>query len=393
MTTTTRSVLLNWEIGSNFGWGLLGLNIFFHWANDRDLVPRAGCTIGNDCLAMVDPLRLKVVSQAIMRSNDAFDDLNRGNAEESISLDGILVEPISHGIAPSNIHATLNVGRSIFENTDTSEFDHSLDKYDRILCGSNWNASILHARTGRPVKVILEGIDPSLFCPGPKSGLLDPTKFYIFSGGKVEFRKAQDLVLLAFREFSNRHSDAVLVTAWHSPWPGISGGFQGRLDAPLQLDGLGRIDVRRWVADNGIDPASVVELFAMSNQMMPPILREMDVAIQPSRAEACTNLPAKEAMACGLPVIIANNTGMKDLITEDNCIPLLHQRPVPAGRGICTEGWGDSSVDEIVEAMERVYVDRAWAHSLGSKAAGWIAGNRTWKLHSEQLKRFLLDGE
>jgi glycosyltransferase involved in cell wall biosynthesis len=96
-------------------------------------------------------------------------------------------------------------------------------------------------------------------------------------------------------------------------------------------------------------------------------------------------------MACGLPVIIANNTGMKDLITEDNSIPLWRQASVPAGLGAGTEGWGESSVDEIVEALERVYVDRAWAQDLGTRAARWITENRTWKRHSEQLKRFLLD--
>jgi glycosyltransferase involved in cell wall biosynthesis len=384
-------VLLNWEIGSNFGWGLLGMNIFFHWANDDRLVPVAGATIGSECLAMIDPLRLSVVSDAIVRSNDAQEELNRMRTQGTAMLEGVVLEPVGHGTAPSGLHGELNVGRSIFENTDTSEFDGVLDKYDQILCGSNWNASILHARTGRPVKVILEGIDPSHFCPGPKSGLLDPARFYIFSGGKVEHRKAQDLVLLAFREFSRRHGDATLVTAWHSPWPGISEGFRGKLEAPLALDASGRIDVKQWVADNGVNPASVVELFAMPNQMMPPILREMDVAIQPSRAEACTNLPAKEAMACGLPVIIANNTGMKDLITEDNSIPLWRQASVPAGLGAGTEGWGESSVDEIVEALERVYVDRAWAQDLGTRAARWITENRTWKRHSEQLKRFLLD--
>jgi glycosyltransferase involved in cell wall biosynthesis len=340
---------------------------------------------------MVDPLRLSVVSDAIMQSNDAQEELNRMRKERMAMLDGVVLEPVGHGTPPSKIHGELNVGRSIFENTDTSEFDAVLDKYDRILCGSNWNASMLRARTGRPVQVILEGIDPSLFCPGPKSGLLDPAKFYIFSGGKVEHRKAQDLLLLAFREFYRRHSDAVLVTAWHSPWPGISEGFRGRLDAPLVLDAAGRIDVKRWVADNGIDPVSVIELFVMPNQMMPPILREMDVAIQPSRAEACTNLPAKEAMACGLPVIIANNTGMKDLITEDNSIPLWRQAPIAGGRSAATEGWGESSVDEMVEALERVYVDRAWARELGARAARWVAENRTWKRHSDQLKQFLLD--
>jgi glycosyltransferase involved in cell wall biosynthesis len=125
--------------------------------------------------------------------------------------------------------------------------------------------------------------------------------------------------------------------------------------------------------------------------MMPPILREMDVALQPSRAEACTNLPAKEAMACGLPVIVAYNTGMKDLITDDNSISLSRQAPVAGGRSAGTDGWGESSVDEIVEALERVYVDRAWGRELGHRAARWIAENRTWKLHSEQLKEFLLD--
>lgn len=390
MSRPRNKVLLNWEIGTNFGWGILGMNIFFHWANDDSLVPLAAGMIGNECLAMVDPLRLSVVSNAIVRSNDALEELNRMRPEGAGMFEGIVLEPVGHGTPPSALQGELNVGRAIFENADTSEFDDVLDKYDQILCGSNWNALILRARTGRPVKVIHEGIDPSLFCPGPKSGMLDPANFYIFSGGKVERRKGQDIVLLAFHEFSRRHSDARLVTAWHSPWSGISEGFRGKLDAPLKLDASGRIDVKRWVADNGIDPASVVELFAMPNQMMPPILREMDVAIQPSRAEACTNLPAKEAMACGLPVIIANNTGMKDLITEDNSIPLWRQAPVPDEHG-GTEGWGESSVDEIVEALERVYVDRAWAHELGTRAARWIAENRTWKLHSEQLKRFLLD--
>jgi hypothetical protein len=40
----------------------------------------------------------------------------------------------------------------------------------------------------------------------------------VFTGGKIEFRKAQHLVLMAFREFAARHDDAVLVAAWHSPW-------------------------------------------------------------------------------------------------------------------------------------------------------------------------------
>jgi glycosyltransferase involved in cell wall biosynthesis len=82
-------------------------------------------------------------------------------------------------------------------------------RYDALLCGSTWNADLLSSSTGRPVKVIFEGVDTSIFCPGTKSGVLSPDKFYVFSGGKLEYRKGQDLTLLAFREFSRKHADAV----------------------------------------------------------------------------------------------------------------------------------------------------------------------------------------
>jgi hypothetical protein len=57
-----------------------------------------------------------------------------------------------------------------------------------------------------------------LFRPRPKTGW-HGDRFKIFSGGKLEFRKGQDLVLLAFRAFAHRHSDVLLGTAWSQPWP------------------------------------------------------------------------------------------------------------------------------------------------------------------------------
>jgi glycosyltransferase involved in cell wall biosynthesis len=385
-----KKVMLNWELNSNFGWGLLGLNVFFHWARDPDLMPVAGTPIDNDAVRMVDPLRLSAVSRAITASNELLDVIERVSGPR-VDVDGTVIDPISHNLRASRKFGKRNIGRCVFENTDVAELAPSLQKFDALLCGSNWNADILRSATQRSVKVIYEGIDPSLFCPGPRSGILDPTRFYVFSGGKVEFRKGQDLVLRAFREFSQRHRDAVLVTAWHSPWPQISLGFKGTLDAPLGADANGMLDVKRWVADNGIDPACVIELFSTPNQLMPMVLREMDVAVQPSRAEACTNLPVKEAMACGVPVIVGDNTGMKDLITEDNCIALSDQRPVvPTQPGSGTEGWGESDVGEIVDALERVYVDRSLGHKIGTTGARWMHEHRTWQKHASQLKDFVL---
>ena len=41
-------------------------------------------------------------------------------------------------------------------------------------------------------------------------------------GGKLEMRKGQDIIIRAFRLFSQRVPEAVLVTAWHNPWYGCT---------------------------------------------------------------------------------------------------------------------------------------------------------------------------
>jgi glycosyltransferase involved in cell wall biosynthesis len=285
-----------------------------------------------------------------------------------------------------------NVARCIFEDT---RMDHSqrLEQYDELLCASEWNASLLRSISNKPLKMIHEGIDHSLFFPGPRSGLLDSSRFYVFSGGKVEFRKAQDLVIFAFREFAKRHQDAVLVAAWNSPWPEISVGYQANLQAPLRRDHQGALELRRWAAENGIHPNQFMDLPMIPNPLMPMVLRQMDCSIQVSRCEPCTNLPAMEAMACGVPVILADNTGMRDLIDADNCVALRSQHRVDGvDRNLGTEGWGESDVDELVAALEQLYADTQLRKRIGARGAEWILERgRAWLDHATALKSHLLN--
>ena len=220
---------------------------------------------------------------------------------------------------------------------------------------------------------------------------MDEDKFYVFSGGKVEFRKAQDLTLLAFKRFREERRNSVLVTAWHSPWPERSVGFKGRLANALALGENGRLDIGRWAHENGLDPQSVIDVGFVPNAVMPAILREMDVVLQPSRAEACTNLPVKEAMACGIPVIAAANTGMKDLLTDENCIVLKRQASIVGTNPSATEGWGESDVDEIVAALAFAYEHREAARQIGQQSRAWlIEHGRTWQSHAQELKAWIL---
>jgi len=110
-----------------------------------------------------------------------------------------------------------------------------------------------------------------------------------------------------------------------------------------------------------------------------------------SRCEACTNLPANEAMACGVPVILANNTGTRDLVDTDNCVPLSSPGPVAAERGWATDGWGETPVEEIVAALESLYADSQLRKRLAARGSAWILEHRrTWNDHAAQLKAHLL---
>jgi glycosyltransferase involved in cell wall biosynthesis len=382
--------LLNWHAGSNFGWGIVGLNIFLHWANDPDIRPLMGHPITREAIGPIDPLRLRRASAAIDYSNRFVAGI-RPAPDGRRNIDAIVIDALGNRLPQSTSHGSVNVARCIFESADLSRAREALSKYDALLTASRWNAEHIEQATGRAAKVIFEGVDPSLFCPGPKSGLMDGGRFHIFSGGKVEFRKGQDLVLLAFKKFSARRKDCVLVTAWHSLWPRLSVGFKGKLRFPVETGAHGMLDIMKWVSQNGIDPRSVIDLGFVPNPLLPAVLREMDVALQPSRAEACTNLPVKEAMACGVPVIAAANTGMNALLTHEHSIAHEKQLAIDDPNQPTMDGWTDTDVEEIVAALEFAYEHRDEARQIGARSREWlIAHDRTWKAHASALKSWLL---
>jgi glycosyltransferase involved in cell wall biosynthesis len=388
-----QKVLLRWQASNLFGWGLLGLNLFERWVSDPDIEPLMGIRIDARDFQCIDPLRLSAMQSAIGVSNEFVEAFTTGKndlQERAV----VVVDAFGNKFARAAVRVAdlgiRNVARCIFEDTRLDS-TQAVERYDNLLCASEWNASLLRAISDKPVTMIHEGIDHSLFFPGPRSGLFDPGRFYVFTGGKIEFRKAQDLVIFAFREFAARHDDAVLVAAWNSPWPQWSVGFQANLLAPLHLAANGALDTRRWVTENRIQPHQFIDLPMTPNFLMPMVLREMDCAVQVSRCEPCTNLPATEAMACGVPVILANNTGTRDLVDIDNCIAVNSQDPVVGEPGWGTDGWGESRVEEIVAALEKLYADTQLRKRISTRGAEWILERRrTWRDHAASLKSHLL---
>jgi glycosyltransferase involved in cell wall biosynthesis len=375
-----QPVMIQWSISSFFGWGVYGLNLALHWAGDPTIEPVCVAPIDAGQIE-IDPLRQRAILPFLIRSMQFQAQISRhtnGSATASAPLllalgNGFCGSAAAHNVV---LEGQPTIGVVFFEEALDAEAVKRGKQLSLIITGSTWNERVLRAYGYERVQTILQGIDPTHFHPAPKLGVMRD-RFLIFSGGKAEMRKGQDIVMAAFKIFAKRHPEATLVTAWHSPWPHLARSLdQTGLAAPVAFDKDGKLDVAAWAAANDIAPEQVIDLGNVPNVSMPPILREMDAAVFTNRSEGGTNLVAMECMACGIPVVLSRNTGHLDLIKDDNCYPLDDQRTVEnrwngVGEVAC---WGESQVDEVVERLEQIFVDREAARKRGLRAARMMLG-------------------
>jgi glycosyltransferase involved in cell wall biosynthesis len=213
----------------------------------------------------------------------------------------------------------------------------------------------------------------------------------VFSGGKLEFRKGQDIVLGAFREFVRRHPEALLVTCWHNPWPDTVAGIESRGHVTGRPSARGgRLDLQSWVHSNGIPSDAFVDLGPLAHEALPDVLRDAHVGVFPNRAEGGTNLVLMEAMACGMCVIASANTGHLDVVDPATALLLSSQeRIVSPDPRFGTAGWGESSVDEVVAHLERAWDDADLRQRLGSAAAARMK-TLTWATTAASIRSLVL---
>lgn len=391
-----RYVVMSWEVSSFFGWGIYGLNLALQWARDPDVELLARWPVRPSALA-IDPLAQLALRPFMSGSAELVQRLT-AQPNDQVTIDRPLLVSLGNdlgteaGPAGKSLSGKPNFG-IVFLDTPrlTPEGIARGRAYETIVAGSSWNEQLLRAQGLERVVTILQGIDPALFHPGPPRGLLSD-RFLVFSGGKLERRKGQDIVLAAWRIFAARHPEAILVTAWHSPWPAFARSVDVSALCPtLPFRPDGRIDVPAWARAAGIPDRQLLDLGVVPNAYMPAVLREMDAAVFPNRCEGGTNLVAMECMACGVPTILSANTGHLDLIGDDTVFPLFDQQPgkgEEAGVGD-VPGWGESRVEEVVEALERVHADRAEARRRAANGARLLS-TLTWARTAATLKEQLL---
>jgi glycosyltransferase involved in cell wall biosynthesis len=367
----TEKLGIGWTPGSRHGWGIYGINL--------------ACQLRAQGLA--EPVFLAPIEPAMLDLSPA----ERILLEPVLAISGLRTEPFPY---PLLVAQTDDFNAAAFPSGGpryavTFQEQRRLSQagkaralaYDKVIAGSEELAVWLRAEGIAQTVAVPQGVDVARFRPQAPGRKKDGC-FRIFSGGKLEFRKGQDLVVAAFRKFHHRHPEAKLLFAWFNPEPELRETLAaGGLISSPPASG----EYAPWLIENGLPPGSFEDMGAISNRLLPTALAEMDAAIFPNRCEGGTNLVAMECLAMGLPTILSANTGHHDIINASHCWPLLNQAPVirhPAG--LFVEGWGESSLEEMLDALEEIYSDRKEAERRGQKAASFMR-NWSWAAQVRNL--------
>jgi glycosyltransferase involved in cell wall biosynthesis len=391
-----RPLVFSWGVSSFYGWGIYGLNLILALANHPRFAPFCAIpfTPGDTVL---DPLRSLKLAPAAADSARLWEALGRAAGAQA-GLDAPVLLGLGRGLAtPPAAHNKVLFGNPTIgvafleEATVGSDARRRGEQFALIVAGSSWNEKLLRAGGLNAVTTVLQGVDTALHHPAPKAGRF-PGRFVIFSGGKLEFRKGQDLVLAAFRAFRQRHNEALLVCAWHSPWSELAAGAAAHpgITAPRPATD-GTPDVTAWAVENGVPADAVISVGRTPNIAMPHVVREADAALFPNRCEGGTNLVAMECMACGIPVILSANTGHLDLLRDGGALPLERQKPV-SHRYLDTTDWGESDIEEMVEKLELVWQDRVSAAAVAARGAKAMS-RLTWSAQINALLQALESSE
>lgn len=221
--------------------------------------------------------------------------------------------------------------------------------WDFYLAGSEWNRSKC---VPFPSALAIQGVDERVFFP--KRNIPADQPFTVFSGGKFEYRKGQDIVLAAFAKFVKRVPNSFLIGAWHNPWYGTQDTMRQSNLVKYDIPSVTGSEWTRMALELGI-PRESFKFYGKSikPENMAELMNSSHLGVFPNRCEGGTNLVLMESIATGLPVIASISTGQREIAgNPDYCNGLSADSNLAdraAGIGLC-DVW-QSSPDDLCDAM------------------------------------------
>jgi hypothetical protein len=356
--------IIDWPLTPFTGWGNYGIQLaqaFMERGRLKPLLAAQNDRTSHCDLHWLAALEhLEAFSQPLLRQLGAAEQSGQLPLPTSAAVN---LTPLGNAAPPPRCLAQRQVGITFFECSrfGPADLEH-LQAFDLIVTGSRWNQALLEQLGLGQARLVHQGVDTALFNPIPVPRLLHRS-LVIFSGGKLEVRKGQDVVIAAFRDLLRHHPDALLIAAWGN----VGDVALATIERSPHVQGVpadGRAaGIAPWLEANGVPLANVLLVPCISGRQLPNLIKQADVATFVSRCEGGTNLMAMETLACGVPTVLSANTGHGDLLE----LGLAHALPVGAA-GVGQVGpslvgpyggdplgvWGETQPQELLDCWLRV---------------------------------------
>lgn len=378
--------------GMNYGWGICGKYLA------REISALAAIRYVTEPFTAED-IGDELDEMLLRRLCLPQEDVARlASAARARPLDVPVIQAIQGGnLLPwgPQIPSTRRIGYTFFEDNILSprSIRNGDEHFDVVVAGSRWCEEVLQSYGLRKTRTIIQGVDPAIFHPRDAGKDYFKDRFVVFSGGKFELRKGQDLVLRAFRHLAQKYDDVLLVISWFNAWPASMHSMAAspyiRFETPNgDYPGF----IRRLLTANGIAPEKVLSLPPKPNVTMARIYGNTDIGLFPNRCEGGTNLVLMEYMACGKPVLASFNSGHRDILTDENALVVRRMKKMNLLRdGAPTAVWDDPDLDEVVEKLEWAYLNREKLAPLARRAGADLA-QLTWAASARQFYDLACEG-
>jgi len=283
----------------------------------------------------------------------------------------VIFQPLAdNNFTPSAPLGKRNVAMSFFEFELGPDARENAAQFDVCFVGSTWCQERCRERGIFNTRVLIQGVDGDIFKPQPPR---EPDgTIRIFSGGKFEYRKGQDLVIAAFREFAKVHPEAHLVCAWFNPWPQLIEQIFRHdicINRPMGVFQKQETFFHCALTEHGIRPESFTILPQLSHADLAREMAHTDFGLFPNRCEGGNNLVLQEYASCGRRVVANAKTGHADV--SDAITQRIH----------ATEDekhWAVQTPEEITYAMKGAMMHSLlYPHMTPAPNWTWEAAART----------------
>ena len=322
----------------------------------------------------------KLARVSFMNLNPNVPDINISDEGRKVMSNPFKLEDvgISYGFPnqfTSMQHNKFRVGFTMFETTklpsgsndwtgETGDPAKAINDTCDLLFVPSQDSRLTFMRHGVtvPIEVIHNGVHPSTF-PYMERNRKPGHKFTFLIMGTLTIRKNSGAVISAFIDLFKNTDDVRLIVKTQS-------GTHGHLEFDKSLGDITIIDQ------------------VYDHDQMTALMEEADCFVFPTHGEGF-GMPPIEAMATGLPTIIAANSGMLEYMDARYNLPVRSYEMEPAVR--YPKRWGDVGYwwkpdwEDLRTKMLWVYSHQAEAREMGKRASEWIREEYNYDRIAQQM--------